>query len=114
MFGKKKIKAKELGTSFDRLLNYNLREDVDIEDQKIELADAILGNCPVLINFDGVKNVNFCNRVLSFWLGVIYAIEGEAHQIGNESYLIASKKAFEDGSLNKWIKEFGRTYNAQR
>ena len=36
MTGKNKINKKNLGTSFDRLLNYNLKNDETIEDQMIE------------------------------------------------------------------------------
>ena len=107
MLRKKKVDAKGFGTSFDRLLNYNLKEDVDIDDQMLELADAILSNCPVLINFDTVKDVNKSNHILSFLSGIIYAVGGEAYQIGKELYLIATDKAFADGSLHKWVKEFG-------
>ncbi len=107
MIRKKKVNIKKLGTSFDRLLNYNLTEELDVDDQMLELADAILGNCPVLINFDKMKDVHKCNHVLSFLSGLIYAIDGESYQIGQESYLIATAVAFEDGSLHKWIKEFG-------
>ena len=53
------------------------------------------------------KDVNVCNRVLSFLSGLNYAIAGRVYQIGAESYLIASSAAFEDGSLEKWVKEFG-------
>ena len=44
----KKVNKKNLGTSFDRLLSYNLHDDGTIDDQMIELADAILSDCPVL------------------------------------------------------------------
>ena len=104
---KKKLKTKELGTSFDRLLNYNLVESLDIDDQMLELADAILSNCPILVNFEKISDVSKCNHVLSFLSGIIYSIGGESYQIGNESYLIASKVAFEDGSLHRYVKEFG-------
>lgn len=109
LFKKKKYKVKNMGTSFDRLVNYNLSEDVDIDDQMLELADAILANCPVLVNYDSLKNVKKSNHVLSFLSGVIYSIGGESYQIGNELFLIATDKAFEDGSLYKWIKEFKQT-----
>ncbi len=109
IFKKKRISSKEFGTSFDRLLNYNITEDLDIDDQMLELADSVLSNCPILVNFEAVKDVNKCNQVLSFLSGVIYACGGESYQIGNESYLIASDKAFEDGSLRRWVVEFGQT-----
>lgn len=108
MFGKKRTKSiKNIGSSFDRLLNYNLTEDIDVNEQMLELADSILGRCPVLVNFDRMKDTNKCNQVLSFLSGVIYSINGESYQIGKESYLIASDEAFQDGSLHKWIKQFG-------
>ncbi len=103
---KKKVNQKEFGTSFDRLLNYNITEDLDIDDQMLELADSLLTNCPILVNFQSVKDVDKCNHVLSFLSGVIYAVGGESYQIGNESYLIATDKAFEDGSLKRWVGEF--------
>lgn len=109
MFKKKKVSPKEYGTSFDRLLNYNFNLDLDLDDQMLDLADAILGNCPVLVNFEKIKDVNKANHILSFLSGIIYAVGGDSYQIGNESYLIATDKAFEDGSLKKWVKEFGRT-----
>ena len=111
MVGKKKINKKNLGTSFDRLLNYNLKNDETIEDQMIELAEAILSGCPVLLNFDTVEDTNKCNRVLSFLSGLIYAVSGKSYQIGTESYLIAIPQAFEDGSLEKWVKEFGHPFD---
>lgn len=107
MLGKKKINMKKLGTSFDRLLNYNVTDEYDIDQQMLELADAILGECPVLVNFDQMKDTSKCNRILSFLSGVIYAVGGESYQIGKESYLIAQDAAFEDGSLRKWVKETG-------
>lgn len=106
MLFKKKYKIKQMGSSFDRLVNYNLSSDLDISDQMIELADAILANCPVLINFDTMEDLDSSNRVLSFLSGLIYAIGGKSFQIGKELYLIASDEAFNDGSLDKWIKEF--------
>ena len=36
MATKKKISKKNLGTSFDRLLSYNLKDDGTIDDQMIE------------------------------------------------------------------------------
>ena len=105
---KKKLKVKKtLGTSFDRLLNYNFNEEADIDEQIFQLADSILGNCPVLINFEKVKDNNKINRVLSFLSGVIYSVEGESYPIGRNSYLFATDQAFSDGSLHKWVKDFG-------
>ena len=63
MAPKKKINKKNLGTSFDRLLSYNLVDDDTIEDQMIELAEAIMSDCPVLLNFE---TVNFAARVHFF------------------------------------------------
>ena len=65
----------------------------------------------VIKNFDTVEDTNKCNRVLSFLSGLIYAVSGKSYQIGAESYLIAIPEAFEDGSLEKWVKEFGHPFD---
>lgn len=102
-----RIKGKTLGSSFDRLLSYNFDDNADVDEQIFKLSDSILGNCPVLINFDKVKDNNKINRVLAFLSGVIYAVQGESYPIGKVSFLFGTDQAFSDGSLYKWVKDFG-------
>ena len=78
MVGKKKINKKNLGTSFDRLLNYNLKNDEAIEAAKkiidITLPLGILLNCLItqlslIFEFSkfpihSFKPIIFCNSTL--------------------------------------------------
>lgn len=102
---KKRIAVKSGSTTYSRLVTKILSEEDNLNEQMLDLADAILSNCPVLVVFTNVKNTAECNRVLSFLMGVIYSIDGESYKTSDESYLIASKKAFEDGSLKRWMRE---------
>ncbi len=105
---KQKINIKTVGTSFDRLLPCYLSEKVDFSIQMSEFADALLSNCPILLDFSKSKDTKKCNQMLAFLEGVLYVIDGQTHPISDESYLMGSKKAFQDGSLKRWIKEFGK------
>lgn len=95
-------------TSFNRMVNFFLDEKNDYQKQKLEVAEAILSNCPVLVNFNRVRSTKICNVVLSFLQGVIYPVCGECYKISDESYLFGTLEAFADGSLYKWIKNNGR------
>ena len=55
MFRKKK-REEQLGTSFDRLYNYNYDNSKSIDEQFMRLADIIIDNRPVIINFDGISS----------------------------------------------------------
>lgn len=106
MLGKKKKEEKNLGSSFDRLLQYALKNE-DIDTQLIDLADIIITNRPIIINFEAVSSVGEVNYVVSFLSGVTYALEGEAYRFGDETRLFASGKALEDGTVKRYIKDFG-------
>lgn len=106
---KNKFNLKKVGTAFDRLLPCTLQDNLDYDTQMLEFADAILSNCPILLDFSKSTNTKKANQVLSFLEGVLYAIEGQNHPINKESFLMGSKEAFADGSLRKWINEFGQS-----
>lgn len=107
MLGKKRKEEKNLGSSFDRLLNYTLKKNEDINIQLLELANIIMANRPILINFEEIKSIGEVNYVVSFLSGVVYALEGTVYRFGDETRLFASGRAFEDGTLKKYIKDFG-------
>ena len=52
-------------------------------------------------------NIGEVNYVVSFLSGVVYALEGTVYRFGDETRLFASGRAFEDGTLKKYIKDFG-------
>lgn len=107
MLGKRRKEEKNLGSAFDRLLNYTLRKNEDINIQLMELADIIMANRPVLINFEEISSIGEVNYVVSFLSGVVYALSGTVYRFGDETRLFASGRAFEDGTLKKYIKDFG-------
>ena len=100
MFGKKKNEERKLGTAFDRLLNYTFKEDEDMDTQLLDLADIVIANRPLLANFEQIKSIGEVNHAVSFLSGVVYALNGE------ETRLFATGKAFEDGSLQRYVKDF--------
>ncbi len=110
MFNKRKKEERKLGSSFDRLLNYSFRKDEDIDDQLLDLADIIIANRPLLANFEEIESIGEVNHAISFLAGVVYALGGEVHSLGEETRLFASAKAFEDGSLQRYIKDFAEKY----
>ena len=101
MFGKKKNEERKLGTAFDRLLNYTFKEDEDMD-----LADIVIANRPLLANFEQIKSIGEVNHAVSFLSGVVYALNGEVYCLGDETRLFATGKAFEDGSLQRYVKDF--------
>lgn len=107
MFGKRKNEERKIGSAFDRLLNYTFKKDEDIDVQLLELADIIIANRPLLANFEEMENINEVNHTISFLSGVVYALGGAVYRLGDETRLFATAKAFEDGTLQKYIKDFG-------
>ena len=49
--------------------------------------------------------VEVANKMIGFLSGVVYALEGKTFFTDDKTILFASKKNFEDGSLNQFIKE---------
>ncbi|MCI6717001.1 MAG: cell division protein SepF [Bacilli bacterium] len=107
MFRKKK-REEQLGTSFDRLYNYNYDNSKSIDEQFMRLADIIIDNRPVIINFEGISSSIEINRAVAFLSGVVYGLNGEVHRLGNETFLFASHTAFEDGSLRCYVSDVGK------
>lgn len=107
MLGRKKKQERKLGSAFDRLLNYTFRKDEDIDAQLLDLADIIIANRPLLANFEEIENVGEVNYAISFLSGVVYALGGSTYRLGEETRLFASGEAFEDGTLKKYINDFG-------
>ena len=108
MFGSKRKEIRKIGSAFDRLLNYTFKKDEDMNTQLIDLADILMANRPLLANFEEIKNVSEVNYAISFLSGVVYALGGTVYSLGNETRLFATGVAFEDGTLQKYVKDFGK------
>ncbi len=108
MFGSKKKEIRKLGSAFDRLLNYTFKKDENMNTQLIDLADILMANRPLLANFEEIKSVSEVNYAISFLSGVVYALGGTVYSLSNETRLFATGVAFEDGTLQKYVKDFGK------
>ena len=106
MFGKKK-RQEALGTAFDRLLNYNYLNNKSIDEQFLEIADILITNRPVVINFEEIKETSDVNRAVAFLSGVVYALNGEVHRLGRETFLFATEVALKDGTLRYYLNDVG-------
>ena len=107
MFGKRKKQERKIGSAFDRLLNYTFKKDEDMNTQLLDLADIVINNRPLLANFEEIASIGEVNHAISFLSGVVYALDGSVYRSGAETRLFATWKAFEDGTLKKYIKDFG-------
>ena len=56
MFGSKRKEIRKIGSAFDRLLNYTLTKDEDLNTHLIDLADILMANRPILANFEEIKS----------------------------------------------------------
>ena len=45
------------------------------------------------------------NKMIGFLSGVAFALEGQTHFTGDKTILFGSKENFEDGTLDKFVKE---------
>lgn len=104
---KNKNEIRKLGSAFDRLLNYSFKNNDDINAQLVSLADIVIANRPLLANFEELESVGEINNAIAFLSGVVYALGGEVYCLGKETRLFATGEAFKDGSLQKYIKDFG-------
>ncbi|MGM9899894.1 MAG: cell division protein SepF [Bacilli bacterium] len=105
---KKKNKEQALGTSFDRLLNYNYTPSKSIDEQFIELAEVLMENRPIAINFEEISPTTEVDRAVAFLSGVVYALNGEVHRLGPKTFLFASDVALKDGTIRYYISDVGK------
>lgn len=108
MFGRNKKREEALGTAFDRLYNYNYSNEKSIDEQFLDLADILIGNRPIVINFEEIKETVEINRAVAFLSGVCYALNGEVHRLGRETFLFASEASLKDGTLRYYLNDVAR------
>lgn len=105
---RKKKREEQLGTAFDRLLNYNFITTKTLDEQFIELAEILITNRPIIANFEEIRTVAEVDRAVAFLSGVVYALNGEVHRIGKETFLFATEIALKDGSLRYYVSDVGK------
>ena len=97
-------KKHDLGSS--PLTSFQLLERIIVNsfDQVLDFANLLKSGKPLLLSFQLV-DVETANKIIGFLSGVVYALDGKTHFTDEKTILFASKKNFEDGSLNQFIKE---------
>ncbi len=96
-------KEKEFKTP---LTAFQLLERIIVKDsvQLLDIANLLKSGKPVLLSFE-LMNVEEANKMIGFLSGVVYALEGQTHFTGDKTILFGSKENYEDGTLDKFVKE---------
>jgi cell division inhibitor SepF len=68
------------------------------------LADKILSGVPLVLNFESADTVS-ANQFILFLSGVLYAFDGHVEQLKEKILVFASKEAYQDAQLKRFIKD---------
>ena len=75
----------------------------DFYDQRAaELVDLLKDGHPLILNFENLEPLA-ANKLLAFFAGACYALEGRNVIINEKTYLFARKVDFFDGSLQRFL-----------
>ena len=107
-WNKKKKEEQELGTSFERLKYYTFVDHKSIDEQFLSLANILLGNRAIVANFENMHNLADVNRAVAFLSGVCYATDGIVQNIGSETFVFATKKSLEDGTIEHYLNDVAK------
>jgi cell division inhibitor SepF len=68
------------------------------------LADQMMAGHPLILNFEPL-DIDQANKVVAFFSGIVYAIEGEIVNVQEKVFMFATKDVYEDGSMEEFLKE---------
>lgn len=88
------------------LTSFQLLERIIVKssEQLLDIAHLLKDGKPVLLSFE-LMEVAEANKMIGFLSGVAFALEGQTHFTGDKTILFGSKENFEDGTLDKFVKE---------
>lgn len=75
---------------------------VDDDERAAFLVDQMKVGSPLILNFEKLPIMGV-NKLLAFFAGACYALEGNTVRINEFTYLFARKEEFLDGSLTELI-----------
>ena len=108
LFGKKKNAYEEASKELENkelARNRILMDQIDDNDQKAaEYVKRLKGGDPLVINFDNLEPMA-ANKLLAFFTGAAFALDGKTVKINEKTYLFALKSSFMDGSLQQFLDE---------
>ncbi|MDE7263850.1 MAG: cell division protein SepF [Anaeroplasmataceae bacterium] len=108
LFSKKKNEYEEASKNLsnevlarDRIIMDQINDD---DSKAAEYVRKLRKGDPLVLNFDNLEPMA-ANKLLAFFAGAAYALEGKSVMINEKTYLFALKSSFMDGSLQKFLDE---------
>lgn len=95
----KELNNKTTSRSVDRMVMEQLSDN---DERAAELVDLLKNGSPLVLNFEKLTNLAI-NKLLAFFSGACYALDGNTVKINEFTYLFARKVDFLDGSLANFI-----------
>jgi FtsZ-interacting cell division protein YlmF len=83
----------------EKLVMEKLKDD---DQRAAELVDLLKEGTPLILNFEDLTEEED-NKMLAFFAGAAYALDGKSIKINETTYLFARKVEFMDGSLQSFI-----------
>lgn len=111
LFKKKKNEYEEASSNLnqaeqacDRLIMQKIEDDDKVA---ASLVDNLKNGNPLILNFEELEPLA-ANKLLAFFAGACYALEGRSVKINEKTYLFARKVDFFDGTLQAFIDNLPR------
>lgn len=94
------LNSKPISYAKDRIIMEQIRMDDD--EHACSLVDKLKEGSPLVLNFEKLQLMTV-NKLLAFFSGACYALDGNVIKINTYTYLFARKVDFLDGTLNNFI-----------
>lgn len=108
LFGKKRNEYEEASKNLskeevasDRIIMEQINDD---DAKAAELVKRLKKGDPLVLNFDNLEPMA-ANKLLAFFAGATFALEGKSVMINEKTYLFALKSSFMDGSLQEFLNQ---------
>lgn len=101
LFSKKKKTEVEVD-SVDAASRIIMEQLTDDDDEARKLVDKLKDGNPLVLNFENL-DVYGANKMLAFFIGACYALDGKTFPINEKTYLFARRQDLLDGSILKFI-----------
>lgn len=106
LFSKKKNDYEEASKKLNELSRVSdkiIMEEMEDDDKKAaKLVDSLKQGYPLVLNFSALEPTS-ANKLLAFFAGACYAVDGKCVTINESTYLFARKIDFLDGSLQAFL-----------
>ncbi|MDE6047129.1 MAG: cell division protein SepF [Anaeroplasmataceae bacterium] len=108
LFGKKRNEYEEASKNLsneDLASDRIIMEQISDDDAKAaELVKRLRKGDPLVLNFDNLEPMA-ANKLLAFFAGAAFALDGKSVMINEKTYLFALKSSFMDGSLQEFLNQ---------